>query len=201
MSGHLRRQETVCEVGESDEQRRWHPKFTVEVDINQCHFADFRINSWLFTTRTGASLHVYTLGKSGASEYFIGRPSVAAMLFPLTLMITKTRQKSSAVVDGPRSALGHLTFAVTQGHSKWHHSVGRGMSSIILVADREASCHTLRRSFPAINKLGRLPATSVINSSWSVAAKYIALAAERFTACGEARIAICAYPTCIWRPL
>jgi len=33
-------------------------------------------------------------------------------------------------------------------------------------------------SFPAINKLGRLPATSVINSPWSVAAECIALGAR-----------------------
>ena len=111
-----RRQETVCEVGESDEQRRWHPKFTVEVDINQCHFAEFRINSRLFTTRTGASLHVYTLGKSGASEYFIGRPSVAAMLFPLTLMITKTRQKKLSCRR--RAAQCFMSLNISLSHSR-----------------------------------------------------------------------------------
>ena len=35
----------------------------------------------------------------------------------------------------------------------------------------EASCHTHYSSSPAINKLRRFPATSVINSPWSVAAE------------------------------
>ena len=53
----------------------------------------------------------------------------------------------------------------------------------------------------AIIKHGRLPATSVINLLWTVAANVLHLLLERITACDEARywlrIAISAYPTCI----
>ena len=60
--------------------------------------------------------------------------------------------------------------------------------------------------FPAINKLGRSPATSVIYAAWFVAAKFTAVAAGILhSICSEARywlrIAISAYPTCIGHPV
>ena len=57
--------------------------------------------------------------------------------------------------------------------------------------------------FPAINKLGRLPATSVINSPWFVASKCIALVDGTVHSTQwnhRLRIAISAYTTCIRRP-
>jgi len=54
-------------------------------------------------------------------------------------------------------------------------------------------------SSPAINKPCRLPATSVINSPWSVAAECIALGVHS-TRSSQLRIAISSCPTCIQRP-
>ena len=59
--------------------------------------------------------------------------------------------------------------------------------------------------FPAINKLGRLPATSGMKSPWSVSAKCISRAAgmlhsSQWSQIYWLRIAISAYPTCIQRP-
>jgi len=90
---------------------------------------------------------------------------------------------SSAVAERPRNALCPSVVSLNK-------IITRAESFIILylgfrftIAQRclrrnvEASSHTLRRCFSAINKLRRLPATSVINSPWSVD-KCIALAVE-----------------------